>query len=153
MLSFFVKPSVIRKYDRKLKSLDYFNPSNHLPHDEIFVGDATTATFLYLSESEGIDVDGFFVQVKAFYVNKLLDKFDFESNILSLLKFLDPSECQNVSLSTFDKIKDDFALKFDAEAVKMEYWEFAMDFEINVNIGDALQFWHTVKSMKCSMGA
>ena len=69
-----------------------------------------------------------------------------------MFKFLDPSECQNVSLPTFDRIKYDFALKFDAEAVKMEYREFAIDFEINVNIGDALQFWLTVKSMKFSMG-
>ena len=35
--------------------LDY----NHLPQNELFVGDAIIATLLHLSESEGIYVDSF----------------------------------------------------------------------------------------------
>ena len=81
VLSFFVKPEVIRQ-TRDLASIKYLDSSVHLPDSDIYVGDATTALLLHLQENEGQPVDAFYNRVKQFYqdfIIKLLDKFDFKS--------------------------------------------------------------------------
>ena len=53
VLGFFIKPDVIRKYSDDLTKLNIKNTSNHLPSEEIFLGDSTTALFIDLNENEG----------------------------------------------------------------------------------------------------
>ena len=57
---------------------------------------------------------------------------------------------QNLSLSTFEKISESFAIDFDLGAVKMEFREFVVDSDGSVY--DAVSFWLHVKSMKTVLG-
>ena len=63
---------------------------------------------------------------EAFPTKKKL-KFDFKSKIFQCLKLLDPTESQNLSLSTFDTLSQNLATEFDLGKLKMELREFAVD--------------------------
>jgi hypothetical protein len=61
----------------------------------------------------------------------------------------------NLSLTTFDRIRESFALEFNLGNVKMEFREFAVDDDIaklQVESDDALSFWLHVRSMKTASG-
>ena len=123
VLSFFVKPEVIRR-TRDLASIKYLDSSVHLPDSDIYVGDGTTALLLHLQENEGQPVDAFYNRVKQFYqsfITKLLDKFDFKSDLFKTLKLLDPQHCQDLPLDVFDKLADLLPLSFDKAAVNLEF--------------------------------
>ncbi len=69
-------------------------------------------------------VGNFYPCVRSFYqafIEKLISKFDFKSQIYQSLMLLDPSECQNLELSTFKTISESFTINFDLNAVKMEF--------------------------------
>ncbi len=120
VLTFFVKPSVIRNNSEDLTTVDFSNSDNYLSDEDIFIGDEATAFYLDLTENEGLSISNFYDHVKSFYVtflDKLISKFDFESNIFRALKLLNPSECQNIDLVTFDHISDTIAICFDKNAV------------------------------------
>ena len=109
VLTFFVKPSVIRDNSEDLTKIEYSDTDNQLPDEDMFIGDETTAFYLNLTENEGYSVNNFYVHVRLFYetfLNKLIDKFDFESKLFKALKLLSPTECQNIDLATFDHICD-----------------------------------------------
>ena len=53
VLDFFVKPLVVRKHSDDLTELNFQDPSTHLPDDELFIGDSTTALSVHLSDNEG----------------------------------------------------------------------------------------------------
>ena len=50
-----------------LTKIDYANVSNHLPDDQVFIGDDTAALVLHLKENEGESVHKFFKGVLKFY--------------------------------------------------------------------------------------
>ncbi len=160
VLTYFVKSSVIRVKAHNLTEIDYSNPINQLSDEDVFIGDDTTAFLLNSIENEGLSANNFYKHVRSFYeafVNKLISKFDFKSQIFQSLKLLDSSECQNLSLSTFEGISETFAIDFDLGAVKMEFREFAVDGDISShdsdgNAYDAVSFWLHVKSMKTVLG-
>ena len=160
VLTYFVKPSVIRAKVNDLTDIDYSNTRNQLSDGDVFIGDDTTAFLLNLTENDGLSANNFYKHVRSFYeafVSKLISKFDFKSQIFQSLKLLDPSECQNLSLSTFEKISESFAIDFDLGAVKMEFREFAVDSDIcshdsDGSAYDAVSFWLHVKSMKTVFG-
>ncbi len=160
VLTYFVKSSVIRAKAHNLTEIDYSNPINQLSDEDVFIGDDTTAFLLNSIENEGLSANNFYKHVRSFYeafVNKLISKFDFKSQFFQSLKLLDSSECQNLSLSTFEGISETFAIDFDLGAVKMEFREFAVDGDISShdsdgNAYDAVSFWLHVKSMKTVLG-
>ena len=159
VLTFFIKLSVIRDNSEDLTEIEYSNPNNQLPDNDVFIGDETTAFYLNLTENEGLSVNNFYLHVKSFYVSfldKLIAKFDFESNIFKALRLLNPTECQKINLETFDHIYDSIAITFDKSAVKMEFREFAVDSDIsscNSNWSKGtINFWLMVASMKTPMG-
>ena len=47
-----IKPQVIIQHSDDLTKLKFHDPSIHLPDDEIYIGDSTTALFVHLSESQ-----------------------------------------------------------------------------------------------------
>jgi hypothetical protein len=155
VLTFFVKASVIR--GSTLTNIDYLDSDNQLTDDDVFIGDDTTAFLLNLTENEGLSANNFFVHVRLFYeafVSKLISKFDFKSQIFRSFKFLDPSECQDLSLATFDNLSANIAINFDLASVKMEFREFSVDTDVAaLNNGDALSFWLCVKSMVTALGS
>ena len=67
VLSFFVKPQVIRENVLDLLCVRYSDHSVQLPNDEVFVGDNTTAWLIHLTENEGEQVDRFYTGVRSFY--------------------------------------------------------------------------------------
>ncbi len=105
---------------------------------DLFVGDNTTALILHQEENEGESVG-----VKTFYsafVKKLLKVFDFKSEMLSTLAFLE-------SKNSF------FPITFEKYLVKLEYREFAIDDTIDPSIdSDAINFWILISKMKSPMG-
>lgn len=116
-----------------------------------------TALVIHLEENEGESVDMFYSGVKCFYetfVKKLLEKFDFESDVLKVLKILDPTQCQNIPSKTFNQIDNLFPINFDKSTVALEYREFAVDTDVFVSGDDqdAMDFWLNIKSMKSPMG-
>ena len=57
---------------------------------------------MHLDDNEGESVQKFFKEVVKFYeifVTKQLKVFDFKSQVLSALAFLDPEECQYANFS------------------------------------------------------
>lgn len=92
--------------------------------------------------------------MKIFYqafVSKLLNKFDFKSDMFRLLKFLDPTLCQSFPFSAFDKMNNIFPIPFDKSAVTLEYREFAVDTDVDKSDKNTIKFWLNVKSMKSPM--
>ncbi len=94
--------------------------------------------------------------MKTFYsafVKKLLKVFDFKSEMLSTLAFLEPKNSQKMSLSSFDAIASFFPVTFEKDLVKLEYREFAIDDTIDPSIdSDAINFWILISKMKSPMG-
>ena len=67
-------------------------------------------------EDEGEDVEGFYCSVVCFcegFVTKQLKVFDFKSDILQSLAFLDPPKCQSMPPSTFSRIQKCLPVQFD----------------------------------------
>ena len=73
VLGFFIKPQVIIQHSDDLTKLRFHDPSTHLPDDEIYIGDSTTALFVHLSESQDELMNGFlnklFSFISIFYRN------------------------------------------------------------------------------------
>ena len=88
VLSFIIDPNVIRINSYDLTKIDYTNSSNHIPNDQVFIGDDTTALVLHVKDDEGESVQTFFRGVDKFYeffVKKQLKVFDSKSQVLSAL--------------------------------------------------------------------
>lgn len=155
VLSFFVKPQVIR-LTTDITSISYTDPSIHLPNSDIFVGDDTAALLLHLHENEGESVDRFYVGVKKFYqavIKKLLEKFDFKSNLFRALRLLDPHECQDLSLDMFSEIGKLLPISFDGAAVRLEFREFVADCNVSsASNSDAIEYWLRVSGMQSPLG-
>ena len=112
-----------------------------------------------LRDNEGESVKTFYERVVLFYakfVTKLLKVFNFKSQALSSLSFLDPARSQHESPSVFDKVEENVPISFDKSAVKLEYREFSIDDEVTTLIGlhkDAVQFWLHVRNLTSPMGS
>ena len=61
VLTYFVKPSVIRANADNLIEIDYLSPENQLSDEDLFIGDDTTAFLLNLTENEGLSADNFYM--------------------------------------------------------------------------------------------
>ena len=67
-----------------------------------------------------------------------------------MLSYLDPPQCQNITLSTIEQI---IPVSFDKQQVKLEVREFTTDPEIDPGMAsDAVQFWLKVLAMQSPMG-
>ena len=156
VLSFFVKPTDIRRHSKDLTKLPYMDESLHLPNEDLFVGDSTTALLIDLTDNEGGPVNNFYSEVVSFFmsfVKKQLKCFDFSSDIFHTLSFLDPLLCQDLPLSTFDSIGTIFSIAFDKDLVKLEHREFMIEDLTDIRTEcDAVKFWVTVLNLKSPMG-
>ena len=86
-------------------------------------------------------------------VKKLLKVYDLKSTILHAFTFLDPLNCQNITLSTFDLIEQTIPIVFDKMTVKLEHREFVLDTEVHAGESeDAVEFWIRVSHMSSPMG-
>ena len=157
VLSFFVKTSEISSNSTDLTRVNYTSCSSYLSTEDIYIGDNTLALIINVSENEGESVKGFYEHVIKFYqrfLDKLLKVFDFRSEVLSSLSFIDPMKSQIISSSLFDKIEDNFPISFDKAAVKLEYREFAMDEDVtDLDHENAIQFWNNVSKLTSPMGS
>ena len=156
VLSFFVKPTDIRRHSKNLTKLPYMDESLHLPNEDLFVGDSTTALLIDLTDNEGGSVNNFYSEVVSFFmsfVKKQLKCFDFSSDIFHTLSFLDPLLCQDIPQSTFDSIGTTFSIAFDKDLVKLEHREFMIEDLTDIRTEcDAVKFWVTVLNLKSPMG-
>ena len=88
VLSFFVKPQVIREHHNDLTKLPYHNNSTHLANNDTFIGDSTIALFVHASDNEDKIFDDFYHAVVMFYqcfIQKQLKRFDFKSQLLLII--------------------------------------------------------------------
>ena len=77
------------------------------------------------------------------FVTKQLKVFDFKSEILQSLAFLDPPKSQNMPPSTFSAIQKCLPVRFDKAQVSLEFREFAADSQVTSMVSenrDALAF-------------
>ena len=117
-----------------------------LIHEDIYIGDDTTALIPHL-EDKGEDVESFYCSVVHFYeafVTKQLKVFDFKSEIVRSFAFL---ESQNMPTSTFSVIQKCLPVRFDKAEVSLEFREFAADSHVTSVVSenrDALAFWMAV---------
>ena len=155
VLAFFVKPQIVRQHLDDLTKINFNDPSTHLPTENIFVGDSATALALYLRDNEGERLNEFYAGVLEFYqrfVQKQIQKFDFRSQLMHILSFLDPSQVQGIEQHTFDQIEDVLSIPLDREVVALEHREFVVDGDVDCTESDAVKFWLTVYNMKSPMG-
>ena len=156
VLSFFIHPQFIRSGTGPVTEVAYMDHKCQLSHKDIYIGDDTTALLLHL-EGEGEDVESFYCSVAHFYeafVAKQLKAFDFKSEILQSLAFLDPPKSQSMLPSTFSAIRKCLPVRFDEAKVTLEFREFAVDSEVTSVVSenrDALAFWMAVQKMKSPM--
>ena len=158
VLSFFVKRSEI-SCSSDITAINYTMPANHLSEHDIYTGDETLALITDLRDNEGESVKLFYERVVLFYekfVTKLLKVFNFKSQALSSLSFLDPARSQHESPSAFDRVEENIPISFEKSTVKLEYREFSIDEEVTTLIElneDAVQFWLHVRNMISPMGS
>lgn len=156
VLSFFIHPRFIRSDAGPVTEIAYMDHNCQLTHEDIYIGDDTSALLLHL-EDEGEDVESFYCSVVRFYeafVTKQLKVFDFKSEILQSLAFLDPPKSQNMPPSTFSIIQECLPVRFDKAQVSLEFREFAADSQVTSVVSenrDALAFWMAVLQMKSPM--
>lgn len=154
ILSFFIFPEVFRTCGESLHTVDYVEKSNHLPDNELFIGDDTLALLLSIQE-DGESVQSFYKGVIKFYeafIKKLHKVHDFKSPLFHALAYLDPSQSQGMTPSIIDTIDQIYPLPFDKQKVKLEMTEFLLDDEVDQTIRDPIQFWLQVMAMKSPMG-
>ena len=112
---------------------------------------------MHLKENEGESAQKFFKGVVKFYecfVKKQLKVFDFKSQVLSTMAFLDPMKCVSMPTSVFDLIEEQFSLDFDKALTKLEHSEFVCDDQICPKENcDAASFWLKVQSQISPMGS
>ena len=116
VLSFFVKRSEIQmSFPSDVTAVDYTTPAHHLLEHDIYTGDETLALITDLRDNEGESVKRFYERVVLFYekfVTKLIKVFNFKSQALNFLSFLDPARSQHESPSIFDKIEENVHHRF-----------------------------------------
>ena len=153
VLSFFVHPQFIRSDTGPVTEIAYMDHNCQLTHEDIYIGEHTSALLLHL-EDEGEDAESFYFSVVHFYeafVTKQSKVFDFKSEILRSLAFLDPPKSQNMPPSTFGIIQKCLPVRFDKAQVSLEFREFAADSQVTSVVSenrDALAFWMAVLQMK-----
>ena len=86
------------------------------------------------------------------FILKQIQKFDFKSDVLHILSFLDPAKCQQIKPGIFDQIHETIPLSFDKVYVKLQYREFVAVSSIDCTSSDAVNFWVSVLNMKSPMG-
>ena len=104
-----------------LASIDYMNPTNHLLHESVFVGDDTTALLLHLQD-EGQEIQSFYMNVITFYtafIKKLLKVHNFRSPLWSIFSFLDPRQSRQINGSLLDDIERVIPITFEKSQVKL----------------------------------
>ena len=69
VLGFFIKPQIIIQHSDDLTKLRFTDPSAHLPDDEIYIGDSTSALLVHLQENECELIDGFYQSAVRSYQN------------------------------------------------------------------------------------
>ena len=86
-------------------------------------------------------------------VQKQLQKFDFKSQLLQILSFLDPANSQGIKQCTFGQIDDLLPITFDKDkaVVKLEHREFVLHCDVCCSDSDAVKFWVNVYNMKSPM--
>ena len=103
-----------------------------------------------LKKNEGESVQKFFEWVVKFhetFVEKQLKVFDFKSQVLRALAFLDSVKSVTMPTSVFDLIEDNFSLDFDKTCTKLEHREFVCDDNLYPEENcDATSFWLKVHS-------
>ena len=154
VLSFFLSPDVLMNHSDDLASIDYMNPTNHLLHESVFVGDDTTALLLHLQD-EGQEIQSFYRNVITFYtafIKKLLKVHNFRSPLWSIFSFLDPRQSRQINGSLLDDIERVIPITFEKSQVKLEAREFVVDPQIDTREGDAIQFWLKVSTMESPLG-
>ena len=97
----------------------------------------------------------FFKDVIKFYeyfVNKQLKVFNFKSQVLSALEFLDPVNSMTMPTSVFDLIEEKFSIEFDKALTKLKHREFVCDDKICPEENcDATSFLLKVSNQKSPM--
>ena len=130
--------------------------SNFLPEQDIFIGDDTTALLLHLCENDGVVVEPFYENVIKFYqgfVKKQLKVFNFKSQVLQTLSFLNPCQSQHVSQFMFDQIADNIPIEYDKQVIKLEHREFVTDVDVAAVMDEnAIKFWLNILHLKSPMG-
>ena len=84
----FIQPQNIIQHSDDLTKLRFNDPSTHLPDDELYVGDSTTALLVHLNENECELMNEVYKGVIRFYqrfVQKQLQKFNFKSTSFRFL--------------------------------------------------------------------
>lgn len=156
-MSFFVDPSTIRENSSDLTKIDCTDSSKHLSNDQIFVGNDTLALITHSENNDRVPVSNFFQSLVEFYerfVTKQLKLFDFKSQHLYALTFLDPAKTLRMPTSVFDVIEENFPIDFNKAIIKLEHREFVCDGEVCPNDTiDAISFWVEVSNLKSPMGS
>ena len=91
------------------------------------------------------------IQFYQHFIQKQLQKFNFKSQLLQILSFLDPANSQSIKQCTFDQIDDLLPITFDKAVVKLEHHEFVLDCDVCCSESDAVKFWVNVYNMKSNM--
>ena len=93
------------------------------------------------------------IQFYQCFIRKQFKNFDFKSQLLHILSFLDPVKSQGIKQCTFDQLGDILPITFDKAAVKIEHREFVVDSDIDCTEGNATKLWVDIFHMKSPMGA
>ena len=72
----------------------------------------------------------------------MIKKFDFKSQLLHTLSFLDPGNTQGIKQQhTFDQLGNILPVTFDRAALKIEHREFVVDSDLDCTESDATNVW------------
>ena len=94
------------------------------------------------------------VKFYEFFVKKQLKVFDFKSQVLHALAFLDPVKSVTMPTSVFDLIEENFSLDFHKASTKLEHREFVCDDNLYPEENcDATSFWLKVHSQISPIGS
>ncbi|KAI4455636.1 hat family dimerization domaincontaining protein-related [Holotrichia oblita] len=152
----FIKREYLKKTG--IENVEYTNPSNYLPIEEIYYGANVSKSLLELNLA-GDQITFFGLRCLHFYIEacrQIIQKIPLKGNIIKLFNFIDPNIVKEGSISSITEvallypnlIKDSQLQALDSE------WRILRNVaEIQSCPDNPIEFWREVKKMELADGS
>lgn len=149
ILDCYLKPEYIQSTD--VSKLQYRNPSNFLPSEEIYLGSVCAVAFSIENDFSNQDKHEFFTNCLNFYIecsHQIYKRFPFNSDHMKLLKSISVLDPKNIkkTISVAPIVANFSKLNINMNDIDRE-WRLLRNHNLNFNL-DLMEFWKTVKDLR-----
>jgi len=149
ILDCYLKPEYIQSTD--VSKLQYRNPSNFLPSEEIYLGSVCAVAFSKENNFSNQEKYEFFTNCLNFYIecsHQIYKRFPFNSEHMKLLKSITVLDPKNIkkTISVAPIVANFPKLNINMNDIDRE-WRLLRNHNLDFNL-ELMEFWKTVKDLK-----